>query len=133
MIGIFAVELALFDEARRVERFGQAGERVAAELLVFVGHGRHQREVLRGDDLVRVNVVAHHVNRSGKNRLHGDNVPRIGAIFQSDFNRRRSGGGGGDRCSRLRKTTTAMTHAVQVGSSSSTGTNSRAKVGNNSQ
>jgi hypothetical protein len=31
---------------------------------------------LRGNDLVGVNVVAHHINRAGKNRLHnGRNVP----------------------------------------------------------
>lgn len=37
------------------------------------------------------------------------------------------------RCALLRKAITAMTQAVQVGRSSSTGTSSKAKVGSNSQ
>ena len=38
-----------------------------------------------------------------------------------------------DRCSRLRKMITAITHAVQVGNSSIKGTSSKTNVGNSSQ
>ena len=78
---IFAVELAFLDKARRVKRFRQAGQRVAAELLIFIGNRRHERQILRGNDLVGVDVVAHHVNRPGKNRLHGANVPCASGFF----------------------------------------------------
>ena len=80
--GIIAVELAFLDVARGVEGFGQAGEGVAAELLVFLGDGRDEVQKLRGDDLVGVNVVAHDVNGAGENRFcHAMNVARIGAVF----------------------------------------------------
>jgi hypothetical protein len=36
---------------------------------------------LRGNDLVGVNVVAHHIHRPGKNGLHGMNVPFSDLIF----------------------------------------------------
>eukprot|EP00850_Spirogloea_muscicola_P001040 SM000004S14910 [mRNA] locus=s4:133208:176671:- [translate_table: standard] len=39
---------------------GIAAHGVGAELLVLVGAAGHEREVLGGDDLVRVHVVAHH-------------------------------------------------------------------------
>ena len=71
---IFAVKLAAVDEPLWIERLGQAAKREAAELFVFVRHRRHERQILRGDDLVGVNVVAHHVNRAGKNGLHEGNV-----------------------------------------------------------
>src|SRR5277367_1789494 len=82
--GIVAVELAFLDVARGVEGFGQAGERVAAELLIFLGDGRDEVEKLRGDDLVGVNVIAHDVDRAGENGFcHAENVPRTGAVFNS--------------------------------------------------
>jgi hypothetical protein len=38
---------------------------------------------LRRDDLVGVNIVAHHENGSGKNRLHNeDNLPWMGGFFK---------------------------------------------------
>ena len=73
--GILALGLPRLDEADRIEGVGQTGEGVAAEGLVFGGDGGDEVEVLRGDDLVGVNVVAHDVNRPGKNRLHGRSVP----------------------------------------------------------
>ena len=43
------------------------------------------------------------------------------------------GKGGIDRCWRFRKMITAMTHAVQVGNSSTSGTSSKTNEGNSSQ
>src|SRR5262249_27344239 len=58
--GKLRVKLAILDESRRVERVGQSAHRIAAELFVLVRNGRHQGQVLRGNDLVGVDVVAHH-------------------------------------------------------------------------
>jgi hypothetical protein len=41
---------------------------------------------LRGNDLVGVNVVAHHIHRPGKNGLHGMNVPLVEAVFNLKIN-----------------------------------------------
>jgi hypothetical protein len=80
--GIVAVKRAFLDKARGVKRFGQAVEREAAELLVFFGNRRDERKMLRGNDLVGVNVVAHDINGAGKNRFrHAVNVPRLGNFF----------------------------------------------------
>lgn len=56
------------DEGRRVGRGGEPREGEGAELAVLVGLGRHQGEVLRGDDLVGVDVVAHHEDLAVENR-----------------------------------------------------------------
>src|SRR5467141_435124 len=50
------------DERRLVGRPREPGERVAAELSVLLGNGRHEAQVLGGDDLVGVDVVAQHVD-----------------------------------------------------------------------
>src|ERR1017187_4054921 len=76
--GIGAWELVLLDEADGVKGVGQPGEGVAAEFFVFGGDGGDEVEVLGGDDLVGVNVVAHDVNGACKNRLHGGSVPEGG-------------------------------------------------------
>ena len=84
--GIIAVELAGLDVADRVERGGQTIERVAAELFIFLGYGRHEVQKLRGDDLIGVNVVAHDVDGAGKNRLHSErNVPCAAEIFNQIY------------------------------------------------
>jgi hypothetical protein len=71
--GILAIELAILHVARRIKRIGQAVQSIAAKLDVFLFDGRNQVEELRRDDLVGVDVVAHHINGSGKNRLHSGN------------------------------------------------------------
>jgi len=68
--GIIAVELAFLHEAGGIERVRQADERVGAELLVFRRDGGHERQILRGNDLVGVNVVANDVNGAGKLAFH---------------------------------------------------------------
>lgn len=55
--GVLSLGLAGVNEARGVGG-GEADEGVGAELLVLVGLGRNEGEVFRGDDLVRVDVVA---------------------------------------------------------------------------
>src|SRR5438309_11975554 len=67
---IFGIHLARFDETIRVKRFGQSIQREAPELLIFFGNRRNEIEILGGDDLVGVDIIAHDVNRTGKDRLH---------------------------------------------------------------
>ena len=55
--GVLGLGLAGVDEARGVGG-GEADEGVGAELLVLVGLRRDEGEVLRGNDLVGVDVVA---------------------------------------------------------------------------
>src|ERR1035437_3768497 len=94
--GIIAVELAFLDVADGVNRFGQAVEGVAAELLVFLGDGGHEVQKLRGDDLVGVNVVAHDIDGAGKNGLHNErNVSCANGIFNQISITGLSGGAGG--------------------------------------
>src|SRR2546430_10350769 len=50
------------DERRLVRRPREPGERIAAELSVLLWNGRHEVQVLGGDDLVGVDVVAQHVD-----------------------------------------------------------------------
>ena len=46
---------------------------------------RDKVQELRGDDLVGVNVVAHDIDGTGKNRLHnGRNVPRTREVFNQN-------------------------------------------------
>lgn len=54
---VVGLHLPLGDEASRIEVFGQADQRVGSELLVLVGLGRDEREVLGRDDLVGVDVL----------------------------------------------------------------------------
>jgi hypothetical protein len=83
---IIRVELAFRHEAGRVKRFRQTVERVTAELLVFLGNRRHQVQILRGDDLVGIDVIAHYVNSAGKNRFrHALNLPVVWLIFNPGF------------------------------------------------
>lgn len=55
--GVLRLHLPLGDEPCRVEVLGEADEGVGAELLVFVGLGRDEGEVLGRDDLVGVDVL----------------------------------------------------------------------------
>lgn len=55
--GVLGFDLAGFDETRGVGG-GEADEGVGAELLVLVGLGRDEGEVLGGNDLVGVDIVA---------------------------------------------------------------------------
>ncbi len=64
--GVIGVHLAGFDEAGGVKGIGEAGEGEAAEFFVFVGDGGDEIQVLRGDDLVGVDVVLDDVNWPGK-------------------------------------------------------------------
>lgn len=58
--GVFGLGLAWLHEACGVRR-REPHESVGPELLVLSRIRGHQRQVLRRDDLVGVNVVAHHV------------------------------------------------------------------------
>lgn len=58
--GVLGLGLAGFNETRGVGG-GEADQGVGAELLVLVGLGRNEGEVFRGDDLVRVDVVADNI------------------------------------------------------------------------
>jgi len=140
--GIAAVKLAGFDEAVGVERFRQAGERVAAEFLVFVGDRRHEVQELRGNDLIRVNVITHDIDGAGKDRFrHGSNLPLARAVFNqiSMAGGLPDGGCGGETAggaaggaagwARFRKAMTAATQAVHVGKSARTGNSSTMNVG----
>lgn len=55
--GVFGLGLSRLDESGGVGG-GEADEGVGAELLVLVGVGRDEGEILGGDDLVGVDVVA---------------------------------------------------------------------------
>ena len=68
--GVLGIHLALFDEALRIERVGQSTQRIAAELLVFLLDGGNEVQILRGNDLVGVDIILHHVDRTCKNGLH---------------------------------------------------------------
>src|SRR5207247_7412365 len=81
---ILAVELPFLDEADRIEGVRQTTERVAAQLLVFVRNRRDESQILRGNDLVRVDVVAHHINRAGKHRLHEVNLAGQGRGYNQN-------------------------------------------------
>ncbi len=82
--GIFRVQLVRLDEAGRIKGVGQPTERVAAEFLVFVRNRRDESQILRGNDLVGVDIVAHHINRAGKNRLHNVNLAGQGRVFNQN-------------------------------------------------
>jgi len=67
---VLRLQLAVVYEARGVERIRQADHGKRAELLVLLRDRRDEREVLRGDDLVGVDVVADDVDGAGDG-FHG--------------------------------------------------------------
>ena len=58
---VLGLHLAVLDELAPAWR--QANHGVTSQLLVLLGLGGHQRQVLGGDDLVRVDVIPHHKAR----------------------------------------------------------------------
>ncbi len=73
--GVLAGELPLGHEARRTRRkpllaFGHAAVGVHTEVFAFLGDRGIKGKVLRGDDLIRVDVVAQDVRLAGDDALH---------------------------------------------------------------
>ena len=83
--GILGIELALLHEANGVKRIGKAAHRVTAEFFIFVRHRGNQGQVLRGNDLVGVDVVTDDIDRAGKDRLHRLQSGGRRAGFQSEY------------------------------------------------
>ena len=81
------------DEARGVGR-READEGVAPELLVLVGFGGDEGEVLRGDDLVGVDVVADDVAEAVEGGGGGRRRGRRGGAWRVRGVGARGGGGG---------------------------------------
>jgi hypothetical protein len=72
---IIAAELVLADEVDVPLRqpalaLRDAAERVHPEELALLGERRVKRQVLRGDDLVGVDVIAEHVGAASDDVLH---------------------------------------------------------------
>src|SRR5439155_25340853 len=88
---ILTVELPFLDEADRIEGVGQTTQRVAAQFLVFVRNRRDESQILRGNDLVGVDIVAHHISRTDKNRLHDVNLAGQGRVFNQNVCPTKSG------------------------------------------
>jgi ABC-2 type transport system ATP-binding protein len=68
--GILRVHLPFLDEPLWVKFVRQAAKGVAAKLFVFLLDGRNEVQILRGNDLVGVDIVLHHVYRTCKHGLH---------------------------------------------------------------
>ena len=83
--GKLRIKLTVLHEACRIERVRQAAHRVAAEFLVFVRNRRYEGQILRRDNLVRVDIIAHHINRTRKNRLHEANLAGQGRVFNQNM------------------------------------------------
>ena len=82
--GVFGIHLPFFDEALRIQGVGQTTERIAAELFVFLLDGGDEVQVLRGNDLVGVDVILHHVDRTCKNGLHKPGLICCGGVDKSN-------------------------------------------------
>src|SRR5271166_6694155 len=61
---------SLFNKLNRIEVVRKPNHRVRAEFLVLVRDRRNEGQVLRGYDLVGVDIVGHYVDRTGKLVCH---------------------------------------------------------------
>jgi len=78
---ILAVELAFVHITLRIRRFRQSREGISPQLFVLLRNRRHEIQVLRRDNLIRVYIIPHHKDWSGKNRLHEPNLDDGQPIF----------------------------------------------------